>query len=125
MSATKAALTSPNTGAKAGNKLWPGWQANQNNTQTKTTRKHGNGVMMTMFDGQVTEGFDVRVVSDKALAGIRAATRARGILSREEAEFLFLIDRTGFVGGPDWFPDAVKAVSSFVVWDRSPSGHVT
>jgi hypothetical protein len=81
--------------------------------------------MVTMFDGQVTAGFDVGVVSDKSLSAIRAATRKRGILSREEAEFLFLIDRTGFIGGPDWFPDAVKAVASYVVWDRSPSGRVT
>jgi hypothetical protein len=81
--------------------------------------------MITMFDGHLTEGVDVASLSDRSFAGIRAATRARGILSREEAEFLFLIDRTGFVGGPDWFPEAVKAVAAFVVWDRSPSGHVS
>jgi hypothetical protein len=81
--------------------------------------------MNTLFDGQVDNSTNVSTITGAMLQGILRATQARGLASREEAEFLFTIDRTGFVGGRDWFPLAVKAVTDFIVWESRPTGHIT
>jgi hypothetical protein len=81
--------------------------------------------MVQMFEGVVNSKTDIHAMSAVSLRRIRETAQHRGLLSREEAEFLFTIDRCGFVGGPDWFPFAVKAVSDFIVWECRPTGHVT
>jgi hypothetical protein len=59
------------------------------------------------------------------MRAVRESTQRRGSVTREEAEFLFLLDRMGNVSGKDWFAIAVKAVRDFLVWDSRPTGHVT
>ncbi|MGL4636548.1 MAG: hypothetical protein ACRCWF_11250 [Beijerinckiaceae bacterium] len=81
--------------------------------------------MNQMFEGIVDSKTDIHAMSATAIQGIRSAAQERGLLSRDEAEFLFTIDRCGFVGGADWFPFAVKAVADFIVWECRPTGHVT
>ncbi len=80
---------------------------------------------MQLFEGVVDNSTDINAMSAVSLRRIRDAAQDRGLLSREEAEFLFTIDRCGFVGGADWFPFAVKAVTDFIVWECRPTGHVT
>jgi hypothetical protein len=81
--------------------------------------------MVAMFDGAVNSATNVMTMSSVALGTIKLSTQSRGLICREEAEFLFTIDRSGFVGGADWFPLAVKAVTDFIVWENRPTGHVT
>jgi hypothetical protein len=82
-------------------------------------------VMVAMFDGAVNSSTNVMAMPESALQTIRQSAQSRGLVSREEVEFLFTIDRSGFVGGADWFPFAVKAVTDFIVWESRPTGHVT
>jgi hypothetical protein len=81
--------------------------------------------MTHLFEGSVDSSIDVMAITESTLRSIRESTQRRGMVTREEAEFLFLIDRTGFVGGPEWFPLAVKAVRDFLVWENRPTGHVS
>jgi hypothetical protein len=81
--------------------------------------------MTQLFEGAVDATMDIMSMPETAMSAIRDATQRLGSVSREEAGFLFLIDRTGHVSGRDWFPLAVKAVRDFLVWDCRPTGHVT
>ncbi|MFM9975056.1 MAG: hypothetical protein ACKVON_10850 [Beijerinckiaceae bacterium] len=81
--------------------------------------------MAMIFNGAIGYSTDMTTIPQDALRNIRAATQERGLVSREEAEALFTMDRYGFIGGDDWLCFAVKAVTHFVVWDSRPTGHVT
>ena len=59
------------------------------------------------------------------MRAVREATSRSGLTSREEAEFLFMLDRLSHIGGHDWFPVAVRAMRDFVVWEQRPTGQVT
>ena len=81
--------------------------------------------MVAIFDGAVNSSTNVMAMHATALATIRQSAQTRGLISPEEVEFLFTIDRSGFIGGPDWFPLAVKAVIEFIVWENLPAGHIS
>jgi hypothetical protein len=81
--------------------------------------------MTQLFGGTVDTAIDVTALPESAMRAVRESTQARAMVSREEAEFLFLIDRSGHVGGNDWFPVAVKAVRDFIVWGSQPAGQVS
>ena len=80
---------------------------------------------MELFDGQVDATVEAHSLPNGVMQGIRKVTQERGLASREEAEFLFTMDRVGFVSGADWLPLAVKSMVAFIVWDKRPTGHVT
>jgi hypothetical protein len=82
-------------------------------------------VMAILFDGAVTSPVEMTVLQGGAINSVWKTAQTRGIASREEAEFLFQMDRSGYVGGPEWFELAVRSVADFVVWDLRPTGHVT
>ncbi len=81
--------------------------------------------MTMIFDGQIDNGMDVATLAETSMRAVREATSRSGLTSREEAEFLFMMDRLGHIGGHDWFPLAVRAMRDFVVWEQRPTGHVT
>lgn len=81
--------------------------------------------MVRLFEGLVESTADVSAMAESSLRAVRISTGSRGIASRAEVEFLFLMDRLGQVCGDDWFPVAVKAVRDFLVWESRPTGHVT
>jgi hypothetical protein len=80
--------------------------------------------MGALFDGAVMDQIDPGAISTQIVANIRRSALARGLMSFEEAEFLFTMDRAGQVGGPEWLPVAVKAVTDFLVWEHRPTGHL-
>jgi hypothetical protein len=81
--------------------------------------------MTQLFEGTIDASMDIMAMPESAMRAVRESTQRRGMVTREEAEFLFLLDRMGNVSGNDWFAIAVKAVRDFVVWDSRPTGHVT
>jgi hypothetical protein len=81
--------------------------------------------MTNLFEGSVDRSADVATLPERAMRAVRETTQRRGIVTREEAEFLFTVDRLGHVGGNDWFPVAVQALRDHIVWDNRPTGHVT
>jgi hypothetical protein len=81
--------------------------------------------MTMIFGGQIDNAVDLASLPEQGMRAVREATSRSGLASREEAEFLFMLDRIGHIGGPDWFPVAVRAMRDFVVWERRPTGHVT
>ena len=81
--------------------------------------------MVAMFDGAVNSSTNVMAMHATALATIQQSAQTRGLNCREEVEFLFTIDRSGFIGGSDWFPLAVKAMTDFIVWENLPAGHIS
>ncbi len=81
--------------------------------------------MTMMFDGTIDAAVDVASLAEPGMRAVREATGRSGLHSREEAEFLFMMDRLGHIGGHDWFPVAVRAMSDFVVWEQRPTGYVT
>jgi hypothetical protein len=81
--------------------------------------------MTVLFDGAVNSPIEMAVLQGGDISNVWKSAQARGIASREEAEFLFAMDRSGHVGGPEWFQLAVRAVADFVVQGTSPRGSVT
>jgi hypothetical protein len=81
--------------------------------------------MTEAFENSMAAMVTTGVVSENAMRALREATQRRGSVTRDEAEFLFLMDRTGQVAGKDWFPVAVSAVRDVIVWESRPTGHVT
>jgi len=81
--------------------------------------------MTLLFGGLVDGAADTAALAESALSAVRQATGRSGLASRAEAEFLFVIDRLGHVGGADWFPVAVRAMRDFIVWEQRPTGYVT
>jgi hypothetical protein len=81
--------------------------------------------MTQLFEGTIDMAMDIMSMPESAMRAVRESTQRRGTVTREEAEFLFVLDRMGNVSGNDWFAIAVKAVRDFVVWDSRPTGHVT
>ncbi|MCA3565675.1 MAG: hypothetical protein IOC90_10955 [Methylocystis sp.] len=73
------------------------------------------------LSSMMTSGF----VTETAMRALRESAQRRGSVTRGEAEFLFVMDRTGQIAGSDWFPVAVRAVRDVVVWESRPTGHVT
>ncbi len=81
--------------------------------------------MSGMFEGRIESGADAASLTESAISEVRDLAGHHGLASHEEAEFLFVLDRLGRIGGPEWFPVAVRAVADFVVWQCRPTGHVT
>jgi hypothetical protein len=81
--------------------------------------------MAQIFEGAFDSAQDIMAMPESAMRAIRQSTSERGLQTREEVEFLFLIDRIGQVGGNDWLPVAVKAVRDFIVWGCQPTGQVS
>jgi len=73
------------------------------------------------LSSMMTSGF----VTETAMQALRESAQRRGSVTRTEAEFLFVMDRTGQIAGGDWFPVAVRAVRDVIVWESRPTGHVT
>ena len=73
------------------------------------------------WTSMVTSGF----VTETAMRALRESAQRRGSVTRDEAEFLFVMDRAGQIAGSDWFPVAVRAVRDVIVWESRPTGHVT
>ncbi len=81
--------------------------------------------MTRIFNGQIDIAADVESLPEQGMRLVREATGRSGLTSREEAEFLFMLDRLGHIGGHDWFPVAVHAMRDYVVLERRPTGYVT
>ena len=72
------------------------------------------------------ESFDqAAALPESRLSAIRAAASQSGLSSREEAEFLFTLDRLGHICGHECFATLVRAMRDFVVWEQRPTGYVT
>jgi hypothetical protein len=83
------------------------------------------GDMADIFNGVMKPGFDMSCVHQSILRDIEHVARGRGLVSRDEVEALFTMDRYGFVSGDEWFAFAVQCVSDYIIWEARPTGHVT
>jgi hypothetical protein len=81
--------------------------------------------MTMIFEGAIDTTANVANLPAHAIAAMRASAERRGMITREEAEFLFIMDRTGHIGGHGWFETAVRSVRDFIVWESRPTGHVS
>jgi hypothetical protein len=97
----------------------------QSNPKSGRPYSKRRGVMAMIFEGSVDPAADAATIAEHAIGAVREQTGRRGLETREEAEFLFTLDRLGRIGGPEWMPVAVKALRDFVVWESRPTGHVT
>jgi hypothetical protein len=80
--------------------------------------------MTMLFDGAVDSAQSYGDLSLQALSAVKASAERRGAISREEAEFLFLMDRTGQIGGQGWLETAVRAIRDHLVRQTKPEGQV-
>jgi hypothetical protein len=72
--------------------------------------------MMTMlFDGAVNDALNLAELPMQAVSAVRASTERKALLSRAEAEFLFIMDRTGQIGEQGFVESAVRAVRDHLV----------
>ncbi|MGL4242891.1 MAG: hypothetical protein ACRCTI_17395 [Beijerinckiaceae bacterium] len=71
--------------------------------------------MTMLFDGAVDGAQGFGDLSMQAVGAVRAATERRGAISRDEAEFLFIMDRTGQIGGQGWLETAVRAIRNHLL----------
>lgn len=80
--------------------------------------------MTILFQSLMDAKADLERVPASAMRTVREKTQ-EGLSGREEAEFLFILDRLGHIAGDDWLPVAVNAVRDLIVWDGRPTGRVT
>ncbi len=80
-----------------------------------------------LFDGILPPdgAMEAIVASGTLLSDVRTVTAARGLMSREEAEFLLELDRSPKVNGAEWQAFLVHAIADFVVWQSRPTGRVS
>jgi hypothetical protein len=80
--------------------------------------------MMLMFNGAVDPAIRASELPMRAFDAVRQSTDRMGALSRAEAEFLFVMDRTGQMGGDAFVASAVKAVRDHLVHAEAPEGQI-
>jgi hypothetical protein len=81
--------------------------------------------MGVLFEGAIDASANVGELPMQAISAVRASTERRGAVSREEAEVLFMMDRTGQISGEGWFETAVRAVRDHLLFQTKPEGHVS
>jgi hypothetical protein len=78
--------------------------------------------MTTLFNGAIEAG--AVELPMQAVAAVRAATGRGGRISRAEAEFLFVMDRTGQISGRGFLEGAVRTLCDHVVQGEMGHGAV-
>jgi hypothetical protein len=66
--------------------------------------------MTMLFDGAVNDAQAISDLPMQAVSAVRACTERKAMLSRAEAECLFLMDRTGQIGDQRFVETAVRAI---------------
>jgi hypothetical protein len=84
------------------------------------------GLTMTMlFNGAIDASFPAFDMPRQAVCAVRASTERQPVLSRAEAEYLFLMDRTGQIGDQGFVENAVRAVRDHLVFAAKPHGQIS
>jgi hypothetical protein len=84
------------------------------------------GFTMTMLlDGTTDSANFSGDASTQSLSTVLATAGRRGAMSRDEAEYLFLMDRSGAIGGQGSLEAAVRAVRDHLVIQTKPEGQVS
>jgi hypothetical protein len=81
--------------------------------------------MTMLFNGAIdaaTPAFDLPL---QAVSAVRASTERMPDLSRAEAEYLFLMDRTGQIGEQGFIESAVRAIRDHLVFKTEPQGQIS
>jgi hypothetical protein len=73
--------------------------------------------MTMLFDGAVNDALMMSDLPMQAVSAVRACTERKASLSRAEAEFLFIMDRTGQIGEQRFVETAVRAIRDHIVRD--------
>jgi hypothetical protein len=73
------------------------------------------GEMTMLFDGAVNDALDFSDLPMQAVSAVRTSTERKASLSRAEAEFLFIMDRTGQIGEQRFVEAAVRAIRDHLV----------
>jgi hypothetical protein len=81
--------------------------------------------MSKLFNGALdasSSAFDLPV---QALLAVRTSTERMAMVNRAEAEFLFLMDRTGQISEAGFLESAVRAIRDHLVFAADPQGQVS
>jgi hypothetical protein len=78
-----------------------------------------------LFDGAIDDAQAGSELPMQAVSAVRRSTERSGGLSRAEAEYLFLMDRTGQIGEQAFVEAAVRAVRDHVVAGSPSAGQVS
>jgi hypothetical protein len=71
--------------------------------------------MTMLFDGAVNDALNPTDLPMQAVSAVRDSTKRKASLSRAEAEFLFIMDRTGQIGEQGFVESAVRAIRDHLV----------
>jgi hypothetical protein len=71
--------------------------------------------IQSIHSAQHAEAFST--MSAQAIEAVRTAAVDHGVISRAQAECLFVMDRTGQIGGDAWTQAAVRAVRDHLTGD--------
>jgi hypothetical protein len=82
------------------------------------------GFEMTMLFNGAIDSTAQGDLPMRAVSAIRASTERAACASRAEAEFLFLMDRSGQIGERGFQQSAVRAIRDLVVVQGEPRGMV-
>lgn len=81
--------------------------------------------MTVLFEGAIdTSAADLHLPA-QVLAAVKASAARRPAISRDEAEFFFIMDRAGQLAGPGFLETAVRAVRDQIVVHTKPEGMVS
>jgi hypothetical protein len=77
--------------------------------------------MTMLFDGALNDAQAMSDLPMQAVSAVRACTERKASLSRAEAEFLFIMDRTGQIGEQRFVEAAVRAIRDHIVRENDLS----
>jgi hypothetical protein len=81
--------------------------------------------MTVLFDGAIDTTFGSLDLPLQAVSAVRASTEGMKPISRAEAEFLFLMDRTGQIIDQRFLESAVRAVRDHLLMAQEPHSQVS
>jgi hypothetical protein len=81
--------------------------------------------MTMLFNGAIDASFPAFDLPLQAVSAVRASTERLPELSRAEAEYLFLMDRTGQIGEQGFIESAVRAIRDHLVFSAEPHGQIS
>jgi hypothetical protein len=77
-----------------------------------------------MFNGAVDASASPVDLPLQAVAAVRASTERMAAVSRAEAEFLFIMDRTGQIGDEAFAAAGVRAIRDHLLRESAPHGQI-
>jgi hypothetical protein len=81
--------------------------------------------MTMLFNGAIDASSSATDLPLQVLTAVKASTERLARLSRAEAEYLFLMDRTGQIGEQRFVESAVRAIRDHLLFSTEPHGRIS